>query len=254
MSVGGRGILGATCGRLGVLSVLEPRKSGIRLDNDVAWPGRHETCAVQQAVGCDVVGESLAQVHFKDVPGFVSYLHKLPSGSTVLVAWEHKMIGQLARAIDPQGLAPEKYPDHCKSEWTEPEYTEGACYDVIWQFVLHRAHASESWEAKGFSHLHMGFGGRDSSCTEAFQPFSNPTSWLGSSETSETSSTRLIDNTDSTTGALLMLVSFGSLLFLAVGRLGLLHQSLRPGSERGFGKTGTEPLLDTPAENYVTVF
>ena len=87
---------------------------------------------------------------FQDVLGFKAYLNTLPSGSSVLVAWEHKMMGRLAQAVDPEGLAPAKYPDHCKSEWTEPEYTMGACYDVIWQFVLYRSHSRESWRAKAF--------------------------------------------------------------------------------------------------------
>ena len=129
----------------------------------------------------------------------------------------------------------EKYPDHCKSAWTEPKYTEGACYDVIWQFVLYRDHADEKWQAKGFSHLHMGFAGQGSSCKEAFEPFSNPTSWLAKT------------GTVGTDGAFLSAVlGFCSILLMLLGRFHLPSPVQR----------GKEPLLDRSpvSENYITVF
>eukprot|EP00913_Durusdinium_trenchii_P009967 g9354.t1 len=59
-------------------------------------------------------------------------------------------------------------------EWDEPDYTEGACYDVIWQFLLRRSNAQEMWRTEGFVHLHMGFAGKASGpCTEAFGPSSS---------------------------------------------------------------------------------
>ncbi|CAE7394996.1 unnamed protein product [Symbiodinium sp. CCMP2456] len=178
-------------------------------------------------------------VDFQDVLGFKAYLKTLPSGSSVLVAWEHKMMGQLAQAVDPEGLAPAKYPDHCDSEWREPEYTMGACYDVIWQFVLYRS-PGESWRAKAFSHLHMGFAGRGSKCAEAFEPFSNPGSW----PLMEEGGVSMVAPGMIPACAL----GFCSLLFV----LGRLH-ALLPVQTRGT-RLGKEPLLEkSPSENYILV-
>ena len=184
---------------------------------------------------------------FQDVLGFKAYLNTLPSGSSVLVAWEHKMMGQLAQAVDPEGLAPAKYPDHCKSEWTEPEYTMGACYDVIWQFVLYRSHSRESWRAKAFSHLRMGFAGGGSKCSEAFEPFSNPSSWPQLMEEGTGGGRGGTAGMLAFSGALPTVATFCSILLLVLGRL----HALLPETHQGLGK---EPLLDeNRSENYIVV-
>mmetsp|Transcript_60745 Transcript_60745/g.113551 ORF Transcript_60745/g.113551 Transcript_60745/m.113551 type:complete len:284 (+) Transcript_60745:44-895(+) len=176
-------------------------------------------------------------VDFQDVQGFVDYLQAVPAGSTVLVAWEHKVIGKLAAAIDPTGLAPERYPDHCAiKEWNEPDYTEGACYDVIWQFLLHRTNSSQPWQSRGFLHMHMGFAGLGSPCRDAFAPYSNPSSWgLGDLRESEAVGGSL--------GGLGVAAALTAAVLLLLGRLG-------PGSA-GLGLGSKLPK--DPSDHYVLV-
>ena len=45
-------------------------------------------------------------------PFFPCQPQEIPAGSSVLVAWEHKVIGQLAGRLDSTGLAPAHYPKH----------------------------------------------------------------------------------------------------------------------------------------------
>merc|ERR1712137_1124697 len=93
-------------------------------------------------------------VEMADVAGFVKYLQHIRSRDTLLVAWQHWFIPHLAAAIDPRKLAPRHFPTTCNpSQWEEPEYTHGACYDIIWQFMLYRENSEASWRAEAFSQM-----------------------------------------------------------------------------------------------------
>eukprot|EP00928_Gymnodinium_smaydae_P079350 TRINITY_DN63307_c0_g1_i1.p1 TRINITY_DN63307_c0_g1~~TRINITY_DN63307_c0_g1_i1.p1 ORF type:complete len:300 (+),score=48.06 TRINITY_DN63307_c0_g1_i1:96-995(+) len=123
-------------------------------------------------------------IQYKDVKGFQDYVNQLHHGQTLFVAWQHKLISKLAASFDvgglENGLTPSHWPKQCLyNNWEEPEsIQEGACYDVIWQLVLHRSSKSESYRTKAFSHLHMGFAGNHTApCSESFRPYSNPAHW-----------------------------------------------------------------------------
>jgi hypothetical protein len=126
-------------------------------------------------------------VDMQDVKGFVSYLQRVQSGETLLVAWQHWFIHLLAHAIDPRELTPRLYPNTCNySQWAEPVYTNNSCFDVIWQLTLYREDADHPWRARSFTAMHMGYGGSgESPCSAAFSPHSNPTSWKLISEPSD---------------------------------------------------------------------
>jgi solute carrier family 25 (adenine nucleotide translocator) protein 4/5/6/31 len=117
---------------------------------------------------------------FNDMAGFHRYVQEnLQAGETLLAAWQHWFVPFLAKSLDPNGLVRSTFPTECKfTEWTEPGYTNGACYDLISQLQLYRSNASHPWRLQAYSQMHMGFGGNaNSSCASAFLPYSNPTGW-----------------------------------------------------------------------------
>jgi len=103
----------------------------------------------------------------------------LQAGETLVAAWQHWFLPFLAKTFDSNGLVQSTFPTECNfTEWSEPEYTGGACYDLISQLQLYRFDASHPWRLQAYSHMHMGFGGHaNSSCASAFLPYSNPTGW-----------------------------------------------------------------------------
>ena len=120
-------------------------------------------------------------IDMADVAKVHEYVQSIPSGGTLLLSWQHWFIPIIARSLETTstGLAPPLWPDKCDySEWEEPTYTSGACYDAIWQIILFREREGQQWRSQAFSQMHMGYGGRaDSPCMSAMYPFSNPASW-----------------------------------------------------------------------------
>jgi len=120
-------------------------------------------------------------IEMADVDKVHEYVQSLPAGGTLLLSWQHWFIPLIARSFETgaKGLAPQLWPSSCDySEWTEPTYTNDACYDAIWQIVLYRDDSGHPWRAQAFAQMHMGFGGlADSPCASALYPYSNPTNW-----------------------------------------------------------------------------
>ena len=107
----------------------------------------------------------------------MQYLHGLPSGATAFISWQHWWITWLLKAVYPN--AP-PFPAHCySSEWLElPEYTHGACYDLIYQVILRRPTKDGLWHVTALTTMNMGFAGKeDSPCMSSLAPYTNPTSW-----------------------------------------------------------------------------
>jgi len=123
-----------------------------------------------------------ADIDMADLVGFAQYVQQnLTAGETWFVSWQHWFIPLIAKQFDPNGLAEPHFPfpKHCNyTEWTEPDYIHGRCYDLMVQLVLVREIASRPWRIQAFTDMHMGFGGKASSpCASAFVPYSNPTGW-----------------------------------------------------------------------------
>jgi len=123
-----------------------------------------------------------ADIDMADLVGFAQYVQQnLTAGETWFVSWQHWFIPLIAKQFDPNGLAEPHFPfpKHCNyTEWTEPDYIKGKCYDLMVQLVLERDNSSRPWRIQAWADMHMGFGGKASSpCESAFKPHSNPTSW-----------------------------------------------------------------------------
>ena len=116
-------------------------------------------------------------IDMADTGRFIKYVLALPAGATAFISWQHWWITWLLKTFAPN--AP-PFPSKCPySQWADlPEYTHGACYDLVFQLVLKRYSPEDDWHATAFSLMHMGFDGtEDSECSSALGPNTNPTGW-----------------------------------------------------------------------------